>query len=230
MLSILYQTLASIGYSHPLHPAVTHVPVGLITGAFLFALAAAVRNQPSLAETARHCLQLALLFLPAAALLGIMDWQHFYAGAWLQPIVMKIILAAVLIVLLVISLMPSGKKSPLALYGLCLLVVVGIGFFGGELVYGTGDKAGAGADERVARGASIFEQKCALCHYTDRHEKRIGPGLKDLFHKGRMPSSGRPVSAEAIASLLKAPYDSMPVFADIEGEELEALIEYLKTL
>jgi uncharacterized membrane protein len=230
MISTIYKILAGIGYTHPLHPAITHVPVGLVIGGFLFALTAVVQKRPSLEKSARHCLWLALLFLPVASLFGLMDWQHFYAGAWIIPIIMKMVLAVVLLVLLLFTLIPSRPKIPLLLVGLCLLVVIGIGFFGGELVYGTRGTAKVIGDERIEQGATYFAQKCAMCHYNDRTDTRIGPGLKDLFQKGKLPISGKAVTAENIENQLKTPLDSMPAFAAITDEELGALIEYLKTL
>jgi hypothetical protein len=70
----------------------------------------------------------------------IMDWQHYFAGAWLFPIKMKLPLACVLLVLLFISIILGQKfgvesKSTLTLYTLSFLTVVFIGFFGGQLVY-----------------------------------------------------------------------------------------------
>ncbi len=230
MISTIYKILAGIGYTHPLHPAITHVPVGLVIGGFLFALTAVVQKRPSLEKSARHCFWLALLFLPVASLFGLMDWQHFYAGAWILPIIMKMVLAVVLLVLLLYTLIPSRPKIPLLLVGLCLLVVIGIGFFGGELVYGTRGTAKVIGDERIEQGATYFAQKCAMCHYNDRTDTRIGPGLKDLFQKDKLPISGKAVTAENIENQLKTPLDSMPAFAAITDEELGALIEYLKTL
>jgi uncharacterized membrane protein len=34
MLEFLYQTLTKIGYTHPIHPPVTHLTVGMVIGAF----------------------------------------------------------------------------------------------------------------------------------------------------------------------------------------------------
>jgi len=230
MISAFYQSLASIGYTHPLHPAVTHIPVGLIIGGFVFALTGTILKRPSLTKSARHCFWLALLVLPVAVLFGLMDWQHFFAGAWLMPIIMKIVLAAVLLVLLIITLIPSHEKIPLVLYSLCLFVVIGIGFFGGELVYGTRSTKEAPKDAEIEQGATFFAQNCTMCHYSDRTDARIGPGLKDLFQQDKLPISGKPVTDDSIQSQLKTPFDRMPAFADITEEELGALIEYLKTL
>jgi uncharacterized membrane protein len=230
MINAIYKALAGIGYTHPLHPVITHLPVGLVIGGFLFALTADVLKRPSLEKSARHCFWLALLFLPVAALFGLMDWQHFYAGAWVIPIIMKIVLTVVLLVLLLFTLIPSRPKTPLFLYGLCLLVVSGIGFFGGELVYGTRSTAKVIGDERIQQGATYFAQNCSMCHHSDRTDTLIGPGLKDLFQKEKLPISGKAVTAENIENQLKTPVDRMQAFAEITDEELGALIEYLKTL
>jgi len=229
MISALYQALANIGYTHPLHPAVTHIPVGLVIGGFIFALTGTILKRPSLAKSARHCFWLALLVLPVAVLFGLMDWQHFYAGAWLMPIIMKMVLAAVLLFLLIVTLIPFREKVPLVFYCLCLFIVIGMGFFGGELVYGTRSTKEAPNDARVEQGAAFFAQNCAICHYSDRTDTRIGPGLKDLFKNDKLPISGKPVTDESIKSQLQTPVDRMPAFVDITEEEFGALIEYLKT-
>ena len=44
MIESIYQILAKIGYSHPLHPPATHLPAGLIIGAFIFAFLAWIFN------------------------------------------------------------------------------------------------------------------------------------------------------------------------------------------
>jgi len=38
MIEFIYQTLIKFGYTHPLHPTLTHVPIGMVMGAFLFVL------------------------------------------------------------------------------------------------------------------------------------------------------------------------------------------------
>ena len=55
MIEFIYQTLTKLGYSHPLHPTLTHVPIGLVMGAFLFVLVALIFRRTNLAQSARHC-------------------------------------------------------------------------------------------------------------------------------------------------------------------------------
>jgi uncharacterized membrane protein/cytochrome c5 len=142
MIESIYQTLANFGYTHPLHPTLTHLPIGLVMGSFFFALAALIFHRTSLSQSARHCAVLALLAAFPTVLLGLMDWQHFYGGAFLFPIMMKLVLAGILIVLLVLAVVfgirgEKLSKNVISLYVACLLVVVALGYFGGELVYGT---------------------------------------------------------------------------------------------
>lgn len=235
MVEWIYSTLSGLGYHHPLHPPVTHIPVGLVIGAFLFALGSLIFNRASLAQTARHCILLALMAAPLAAVIGLMDWQHFYAGVWLVPIRFKMALAVVLIVLLLVAWVASRKekssmKRILPIYGLCLLTVTALGYFGGELVYGTKATAAEADDAVVQEGAELFARNCSGCHFTDTTETRIGPGFKGLFQQDQLPTSRKAVTAENIRAQIKSPVGNMPPFPDLTDEQIDALVAYLKTL
>lgn len=240
----IYSALQAIGYTHPIHPAVTHLPVGIAIGTFLFALAAWIFKKPVLAQTARHCSLLALLAVPVAMAVGIMDWQHFYGGAWLFPIVMKFILAGLLFAALLTAVIKGFKKDTeiikiLPLYLFCFLLVIGLGFFGGELVYGNRgpspipaeDTGDTGPDmSQVRKGAELFSQKCSFCHNADSMETKIGPGLKGLFSMDAFPVSRWPATESSFRKQLKTPYQNMPPFPDLEAGEVAALVAYVKSL
>jgi uncharacterized membrane protein len=124
-----------MGFSPPLHPVLAHMPIGLIFGALVFLVISAAFAKPALAKTARHCLVLAQAALPFVALLGIMDWQHFYKGSWLFPIKMKIGLAVALTVFLLVAIFfDSGRKDArwqgLAGNLMCAILATALGFFG----------------------------------------------------------------------------------------------------
>jgi mono/diheme cytochrome c family protein len=175
MLEFLYQFLTKIGYTHPIHPPVTHLSVGMVMGAFVFGIVAwKLRHQP-LARTAHHCIILALLALFPTILLGLMDWQHYYAGAWLFPIKMKISLAGLLLILLVFALSAGSKAESIStraliIYALCLLNVTALGYFGGELAYSgraparPSDSAPLTVTAEVKAGGMLFNQTCSACH------------------------------------------------------------------
>jgi len=169
VIEFLYQALAKIGYTHPIHPPVTHATVGMVIGAFVFGIAAWKLRHQGLAKTAHHCIILALLALIPTVILGVLDWKYYYAGAWLFPIKMKIMLAALLLILLVFALSAGHKaetvsKSAVILYAFCLLNVTALGYFGGELVFG-----GKSAGQPIhAVGIEIsgeqFNKSCSACH------------------------------------------------------------------
>lgn len=166
MTDALYEILADLGYSHPIHAVFVHLPVGLTLGAFILYLTGALLNRRDYQASAHHVSVLALLFLGVAIPTGIMDWQRFFGGAWLFEIKMKIGLAGVLVVLLslmaVFGRRPEAHRAFLpALYFLGVLNVGGLGFFGGQLVF-RGRVPEAPAYLHV--GQRIFDSRCSGCH------------------------------------------------------------------
>lgn len=235
MIESIYKTLANFGYTHPLHPALTHLPIGMVMGAFLFALAAIVFNRSSLAQTARHCVILGLLAAIPTALLGLMDWLHFYNGALVLPFKMKITLAAILVFFLMLATAlgffgERFKKMLFILYAMSLLTTIGLGYFGGEIVYGKKAPEGGDLGDLAARGAQIFQKNCSSCHLADSTATKIGPGLKGLFQRDTLPISNKPASEANFREQLINPRGKMPSFAHLPDEKVDALIEYLKTL
>ncbi len=166
IFDLLYSWLVQIGFTDPIHPPLTHMPIGLVTAALIFGLVALLLRRPVLKVSARHCALLAWLFIFPTVLLGFMDWQHYYHGVWLFPIQAKIFLASALFVLLSLAVIlgfrgEEGTKRLLLLYFLCFLIVMGLGYFGGRLVFG--GRAPAVPPEFQA-GAKIFDSRCGSCH------------------------------------------------------------------
>lgn len=241
MSEFIYQTLAAIGYHHPLHPAITHLPVGLVFGGFLFGLVAFFLRQDTMAQTARHCMILALIALVPTIILGYLDWHQFYAGARIFSIKMKFILAFVLLAVL----LPAayfGTKAPKALktiitYFVCVLLVIGLGYYGGELVFGKKEPVPSAIDNQeitvpaeVKAGSLTYNRLCAGCHYADRADFRVGPGLKGLFQKEKLHGSDWPLTEANVRKQIIAPFGTMPAYRDMSEETLDAMMAYLKTL
>ena len=141
MTASIYAILAKIGFHHPLHPALTHIPMGMVMGCFFFSVLASISRKPDLLKSCLHCTMLALFFMVPTVLAGIMDWQHRYGGEMRSLIVVKMILAGLLTVLLLCAAWFNKKGAPkkkvIFLYLLCLACAIGLGFSGGELVYGS---------------------------------------------------------------------------------------------
>jgi len=165
-MDFIYQFLERIGFTHPIHPPLTHMPIGLVVGAFLLGFIALLFKRSNLAVSARHCLVLALIFFLPVAWLGYTDWQRFFAGAWLFPIKIKIVLSGVLLVLLSAGLALEYLKVPrpksrLTIYSFCLFTVIALGYYGGQLVLGGKCPE---APPELAGGSKLYETYCGGCH------------------------------------------------------------------
>ena len=141
MVEGLFALLAKIGFTHPLHPMMTHVPMGMVVGMVVFSLIGLLWKKPQLGETAYYCSLLALVSVFPAIVAGMLDWLHSYGGAWNPLIIVKMILATLLTLLLIVAVVFKHQGAPpkkLAIvYLVCLACAGGLGFSGGELVYGS---------------------------------------------------------------------------------------------
>ena len=223
MTSILYEALNSLGYHHPLHPTQVYVPIGLVVGALVFALVALVFRRGRLVMTPRHCIILAFLWVFPTMILGIMDWQHFYEGAWILPIKMKLITAPILAVLLGLAVFLGRKYGStsmkvLPIYFLCFCAVTVLGYFGGELTYA--GRTVSGLKEYKA-GQEIFSAYCTTCH----------PGGGNTIDPGRPILHSALLQNQDIFNLwLRNPATPMPAFpsskiSDAQAKELYAYIQ-----
>ena len=79
-----------------------------------------------------------------------------------------------------------------------------------------------------ARGARVFQARCAECHNATSTKGKKGPGLQALTKVKAMPS-GAPPSDERITQTIRHGHGMMPGQA-VGDEELEVLLAYLKTL
>lgn len=169
MIGSLYAFLGEMGYTHPLHAPTTHLPLGMMLGALVFALLARLLGKPSLVPTSRHCATLAFISVFPTAALGVMDWLHFYGGAWLFPIRMKILLASTLAVVLLICLLLERRahvmrRTLLFFLTLGFMASAGLGYFGGELVFSRHKPPESPVSKPSQKGAEAFAKACASCH------------------------------------------------------------------
>jgi uncharacterized membrane protein len=168
MLSFVYDILSRLGYPHPIHPSEVHDTIGLVVGAVIFRLAAvANRRRAAVWRVVAHWdFILALILLAPTVAAGVMDWQHYYSGAEIPAIRFKIGLTAVLVAVMAAGIFISVRKGlesslVLPLYGTALLIVVAIGYLGGNLVYGDGVSK---IPRTASAGSIIYRANCAGCH------------------------------------------------------------------
>lgn len=141
MTEIIFEFLNKIGFTHPLHPALTHIPMGMVMGAFTFRAASFLPRLRFLARTGYHCVILGLLGVFPTVFAGYLDWQHTFGGEWESLIVLKMILAVVLTLLLAAIAIIDDPENPkldkkTVFYFLIILLATGLGFAGGELQHG----------------------------------------------------------------------------------------------
>ena len=80
------------------------------------------------------------------------------------------------------------------------------------------------------KGTVLFAGLCAGCHHADREETIVGPGLRGILKREKLPSSGRPATAENVRAQILSPYLTMPSFKDLSPQDLADLLAYLGTL
>ena len=140
MVENLYLFLEKVGFAHPLHPMLTHVPMGMIIGMVVFSFLALIWKNGNFGQTAFHCSVLALLTVLPVIGAGMLDWLHLMEGEWNIFIKIKMILGGLLTILLIFSVILKSKGTTpskmFLIYLLCLACAGGLGYSGGELVYG----------------------------------------------------------------------------------------------
>ncbi|MGA7876913.1 MAG: c-type cytochrome [Desulfoferrobacter sp.] len=220
-INAFYAFLNSLGYPHPVHPTQAHMPIGLVVGAFVFCLGAILLHRAGLFRTAHNCLILALFFWFPTVLFGLMDWQHFYQGAWLFAFKVKMILAAVLFVLLLAGILLARRDEPpgkliVTIYAACFLTVTGLGYFGGVIVF-----AGKSQPEKQYQaGAKLYETNCNGCH----------PNGGNVIDANK-PVQGSPKLSDfnTFLSWIRSPVAPMPAFPEsaVSKEQAMELYDYV---
>jgi cytochrome c len=82
----------------------------------------------------------------------------------------------------------------------------------------------------VPAGKKVFAEQCDACHFANSTAKKVGPGLKGIYKRGKF-ASGKPVNDEAMRLWIQNGGKDMPAFKDnITPEELREVIAYLHTI
>ena len=220
----IYALISRTGFSDPIHPALVHVPIGLVLGAFVFGWIGVIFRRERLVLSARDCLVLAFLSWFPAVFIGVMDWRHFYGGEWLAPIIIKMVLAGMLFVLLVIALNfgfkgKGSSRGALITYTLCVITIVLLGWLGARLIY-----SGTGMAQKTMStyqaGEKIFSANCSSCHPHGGNVIKSDKPLRDAPQLKNL---------ETFVALLRSPVAPMPPFAEsqIPDSQAKKLYEYI---
>jgi len=79
-----------------------------------------------------------------------------------------------------------------------------------------------------ARGAAVFQQACAKCHYPTSTRGLHGPGLQAITKIKAMPS-GAPPTDDRLTAVILHGHGTMPGTA-MDDQQLRDLVAYLHTL
>ncbi len=80
-------------------------------------------------------------------------------------------------------------------------------------------------------GGTIYKKNCNMCHFPDKADKKLGPGLKDLFKNKELPQSHKPATEPNVREQIEKGSKAMPAFGKkLAAEDIDALMAYLKTL
>jgi uncharacterized membrane protein len=225
MINAFYEFLNRLGYHHPIHPTEVHMPIGLVVGAFVFAVVGVAFRRQKLVLTPRQCIILAFIWIFPTMALGIMDWQHFYAGAWILPIKAKLITAPLLAALLGLSIYLGRRYGStsirvLPVYFLCLCAVTVLGYFGGQLTYGGRTISGP---KEYKDGEQIYAVHCTTCHPGGGNT--IDPS-KPILHSPLLQN------LDFFKMWLRHPAVPMPPFVSskISDAQAEALYAYIQNV
>jgi len=83
----------------------------------------------------------------------------------------------------------------------------------------------------LARGKTLFQQKCAVCHYDTSDQKKIGPGLKGISKRGTFSVNGNKITDDSLKTWIENGDQLMPPFKDVlEPAQIKDVITYVKTL
>ncbi|MFB3884032.1 MAG: DUF2231 domain-containing protein [Thermodesulfobacteriota bacterium] len=223
MIELIYKTFERIGYAKPLHPSMTHVSVGLLSSVFIFAVIALLFRRRILTSSAySRLLVLSLIFALIAIATGITDWQYYYEGKWLTSFQIKVVLSGILLVFLSLGILHTARtegesKKSLSIYAICLLCVIGLGYFGGELIWGERVGTVPEALEFFRPGEKVFSAHCNACH----------PGGTDLTRPAEF------ISLRDFLAVLRNPkqagFPQMPAFPSdrISENDAHAIYHYL---
>ena len=90
-------------------------------------------------------------------------------------------------------------------------------------------KRPSGSGDPVA-GRELFQRGCAVCHYANATQKKVGPGLYGLYRFTALPN-GAPVTDQNVENWIRNGGGLMPPFKNaLTPEQMQDLIAYLKTL
>lgn len=124
-----------------------------------------------------------------------------------------------------------NRRITLAVLG--LLVLAGLAAAqskSGESEPRTRPEMTATREAQIRRGKQVYDVYCGICHHPASSEKKIGPGLKGIYKRGKF-EDGKKVDDQTMRAWIEKGGKDMPAFEEtLTREEITALLAYLRTL
>ncbi len=79
------------------------------------------------------------------------------------------------------------------------------------------------------RGYTVFQTRCAQCHYDRVDEPLHGPSLRSIFKKPYL-HSGAPANDERVTNTILHGRNMMPAQPYLDAQDITDLLTYLHTL
>ncbi len=90
--------------------------------------------------------------------------------------------------------------------------------------------APASTAAEIALGKQIYMKQCSVCHFANSTAKKIGPGMKGVYPRGKFAAGGK-VDDESMRKWIYNGGKNMPGYQNIlKPGEVRDLLAYLHTL
>jgi cytochrome c len=87
-----------------------------------------------------------------------------------------------------------------------------------------------GNSAAIARGRIVYKDRCAICHFSESDARKIGPGLKGLYKRGKFADGGRVDDATIENRILNGGKDMPPFRPVLSSNQIRDLLAYLRTI
>lgn len=82
----------------------------------------------------------------------------------------------------------------------------------------------------ATKGKVVYSRHCGICHYPTTTQKKVGPGLKEIYKRGKF-ADGKKVDDASMRKWIEEGGKQMPPYKNlVSRQEMADLIAYLKTL
>ncbi len=82
----------------------------------------------------------------------------------------------------------------------------------------------------IARGRTVYQQRCEICHFSVSEAKKIGPGLKGTYKRGKFADGRRVDDASMEKWIVEGGKDMPPFKGLLNPSQTRDLLAYLRTL